>query len=102
MSYHFSQSRNAPLKSQPARVDQETVFRWHRLFDHPLWTPTNEPCTSRELIADCLFGEIADKRKFLKDEADERLTEIYTETAAVSRGHSTWWATDGRCLSSVS
>jgi outer membrane protein, multidrug efflux system len=28
----------------------------------------NEPCTSQELIAYCLFGAIADKRKLLKDE----------------------------------
>ena len=33
---------------------------------------SNEPCTSQELIASYLFGGIADKRKLLKDEADER------------------------------
>ena len=28
----------------------------------------NEPCTSQELIAYCLFGGIRRKRKLLKDE----------------------------------
>jgi hypothetical protein len=36
-----------------------------------------EHCTSQELIVYCLFGGIADKRKLLKDEADERLSEIF-------------------------
>ncbi len=34
----------------------------------------NKPCTSQELIADYWFGAIADKRKPLKDEADEPRT----------------------------
>ena len=34
----------------------------------------NESCTSQELIAYYLFGGIADKRKLLKDEADETLS----------------------------
>ena len=42
---------------------------------------SNEPCTSQELIAYCLFGEIADKRKLLKDEADEPLSEIFERKA---------------------
>ena len=41
----------------------------------------NEPCTSQELIAYCLFGGIADKRKLLKDEADEPLSEIFKREA---------------------
>ena len=36
----------------------------------------NEPRTGQELIAYYLFGGIADKRKLLKDEADEPFTEI--------------------------
>jgi hypothetical protein len=41
----------------------------------------NKPCTSQELIADYLFGGIADKRKLLKDEADEPLSEIFERKA---------------------
>ena len=45
----------------------------------------NEPCTSQELIAYCLFGGIADKRKLLKDEADEPLSEIFERKACEAR-----------------
>jgi len=41
----------------------------------------NQPCTSQELIAYDLFGGIADKRKLLKDEADERFIEIFEHKA---------------------
>jgi hypothetical protein len=41
----------------------------------------NKPCASQELIADYLFGGIADKRKLLKDEADEPLSEIFERKA---------------------
>jgi hypothetical protein len=37
----------------------------------------NQPCTGQELIAYALFGGRADKRKLLKDEADEYLNEIF-------------------------
>jgi hypothetical protein len=37
----------------------------------------NQPCTSQELIACDLFGGIADKRKLLKDEADENLNKFF-------------------------
>ena len=40
-----------------------------------------EPCTSQELIAHDLFGGIANKRKLLKDEADEPLSEILERKA---------------------
>ena len=36
----------------------------------------DQPCTSPGLIANCLSGEVADKRKLLKDGADEPSTEI--------------------------
>ena len=39
------------------------------------------PCTSQELMAYRLFGGIADKRKLLKDEADEPLSEILERQA---------------------
>ena len=45
----------------------------------------NEPCTSRELIAYCLFGGIADKRKLLKDEPDESDGEIFERKADEAR-----------------
>ena len=45
----------------------------------------NEPCTSQELIAYCLFGGIADKRKLLKDEADEPVSEIFERKAYEAR-----------------
>ncbi len=45
----------------------------------------NEPCTSQELIAYYLFGGIADKRKLLKDEADEPLSEILERKADEAR-----------------
>jgi hypothetical protein len=80
-SSHFSQSHNPLLKSQPARVDQYTVLRSHGRGDHWLRTLTNEPCTSRELMSDCFFGGIADKRKLLKDEADEPFSEIFERKA---------------------
>ena len=38
----------------------------------------NEPCTSQELIAHCLFGGIADKRKLLKDERMNHLVRFST------------------------
>ena len=41
----------------------------------------NEPCTSQELIAYDLFGGIAEKRKLLKDEADEHLNEMFERKA---------------------
>ena len=50
-----------------------------------LRTLTNEPCTSQELIAYCLFGGIADRRKLLKDEADEPLSEIFERKAYEAR-----------------
>jgi hypothetical protein len=46
----------------------------------------NEPCTSQELIAYRLIGGIADKRKLLKDEADEPLGEIFERKATEARG----------------
>ena len=45
----------------------------------------NEPCTSQELIAYHLFGGIADKRKLLKDEADEPLSQIFERKAYEAR-----------------
>jgi hypothetical protein len=45
----------------------------------------NKPCTSEELIADSLFGGIADKLKLLKDEADEPLSEIFERKADEAR-----------------
>jgi hypothetical protein len=36
-----------------------------------------EPCASQELIPHDLFGRTADKRKLLKDEADEPLSENF-------------------------
>jgi hypothetical protein len=36
----------------------------------------NEPCTSQELIDNCLFGGIADKRKLPQGRADESVREI--------------------------
>jgi hypothetical protein len=41
----------------------------------------DEPCTSQELIAYYLFGGIADKRKLLKDEANEPLNEPFERKA---------------------
>jgi hypothetical protein len=41
----------------------------------------NEPCTSRELIAYCLFGEIAEKCNRPKDEADEPFLEVFKRDA---------------------
>ena len=45
----------------------------------------NEPCTSQELIAYYLFGRMADKRKLLKDDADEPLSEIFEHEAYEAR-----------------
>ena len=45
----------------------------------------NEPCTSRELIVYYLFGGIADKRKLLKDEADEPPSQIFERKASEAR-----------------
>jgi hypothetical protein len=45
----------------------------------------NESCTSQELIAYHLFGAIAGKRKLLKDEADELLTQIFEVKAYEAR-----------------
>ena len=45
----------------------------------------NAPWTSQELIAYYLFGGIADKRKLLKDEADEPLSEIFEHKAYEAR-----------------
>ena len=50
-----------------------------------LRTLMNEPCTSQELIAYYLFGGIADKRKLLKDEADEPLSLIFERKAHEAR-----------------
>ena len=46
-------------------------------FHHSLRTLSIEPCTSQELMKNCLFGGLADRRNFLEDEADERLSEIF-------------------------
>ena len=41
----------------------------------------DEPRTSQGAIAYCLFGEIVDKRKLLKDGADEPFTELFERQA---------------------
>ena len=41
----------------------------------------DEPCTCQELIAYYLFGGIANKRKLLKDEANEPLSEPFERKA---------------------
>jgi hypothetical protein len=45
----------------------------------------NKPCTSQELIADYVFGGIADKRNLIKDEAHEPLGEIFEHKADEAR-----------------
>ena len=45
----------------------------------------NAPGTSQELNAYLLFGGIADKRKLLKDEADEPLSSIFERKAREAR-----------------
>ena len=45
----------------------------------------NAPGTSQELNAYLLFGGIADKRKLLKDEAREPLSEIFERKADEAR-----------------
>ena len=42
---------------------------------------------SRELMASCLLGRIADGRKLLKDEADEPLSELIKKKACEARDH---------------
>ena len=62
------------------------VLRWHGLFDHLQRMVINESCTSQDLLANRLFGWIADTHELFGDQAEEPLGEIFEREACEARG----------------
>ena len=66
--------RKAPDAITPGTQDRHSIFRRNGKAPRP--AGALRLLAQDVQIADYLFGRIADKRKLLKDEADEPLSEI--------------------------